>query len=183
MPVRSRSRRITPILDCIRANLRVRRDVASGLRTGGAEVPRHINRSTAPRKRPIIQWGLEHLPPFDDHELDEPDVLLSAAAEIYRMRRARDQLMPAGLVGEPAWDMLLALYSEAPGGVTVSSICRGSGVPPDAALRWVGVLEARGLINRNAHDRDQRIALVVLTEHGRAIVERCLKAMLRSSPE
>ena len=171
----------TPVADCIRASLGVRRNVAESLRAVSADAAYDINQFPGISRRPAIHWDYEQLSPFDDDELDKPDLLLSAASEIYRMRRARDRLMPAGLVGEPAWDMLLALYSEGPDGLTVASICRGSGVSQGAALRWLGVLEAQGLTIQNAHHRDERIALVALTKHGRAIVERCLKAMLRST--
>ena len=97
------------------------------------------------------------------------------------MRRARDRVMPEGLTGEPAWDILLALYSEGPADLTISSVCHGSGVPPTTAARWIGVLEARGLLERSKHPRDDRVVLVCLTAQGRLIVERCLKAMLRAT--
>lgn len=97
------------------------------------------------------------------------------------MRRARDRVMPEGLTGEPAWDILLALYSEEPGELTVSSVCHGSGVPPTTAARWIGVLASQGFLERTKHPRDDRVVLVSLTAKGRLIVERCLKAMLRAN--
>jgi DNA-binding MarR family transcriptional regulator len=121
------------------------------------------------------------LPPFEDAELSDPQLLSSAAAEVYRMRRARDRVMPAGLMGEPAWDILLALYSEEPGDLTVSSLCYGSGVPATTALRWIGVLDKAGLVERSRHQRDGRIMLVSLSADGRAMIERSLKAMLRAA--
>lgn len=119
------------------------------------------------------------LPPFEASDLDDPALLCGAAAELYRMRRARDRIMPSGLMGEPAWDILLALYSERPGDLTVSSLCYGSGVPETTALRWIGVLDREGLVERSKHQRDARITLVTLSTEGRALVERSLKAMLR----
>ena len=107
------------------------------------------------------------LPPFEASDLDDPALLSGAAAELYRMRRARDRVMPSGLMGEPAWDILLALYSEEPGDLTVSSLCYGSGVPETTALRWIGVLDREGLVERSKHQRDARITLCHL-EHGGA---------------
>ena len=104
--------------------------------------------------------------------------LTRAAAEIYRMRRERDRLMPAGLMGEPAWDMLLALYSEEPGKLPPSSLCYASGVPSSTALRWIEVLSQQGLVERTEHKRDPHLVLLSLTGKGRTIVERCLKAMV-----
>jgi DNA-binding MarR family transcriptional regulator len=111
--------------------------------------------------------------------LDNAQLLSTAAAEIYRMRRARDHVMPKGLVGEPAWDMLLALYSEEPAKLTVSSVCYGSGVPQSTAMRWIAILERQKLVRRVEHPRDERINLLSLTDEGRLLVERALKAMLR----
>lgn len=121
------------------------------------------------------------MPPFDDQELEERQLLVSAAAEIYRMRRARDGVMPPGLTGEPAWDILLALYSEGTEEITISSLCHGAAVPSGSALRWVGVLHAQGLVEKTLHQRDERIVFVSLTDAGRSVVEHCLKAMLRSA--
>lgn len=121
------------------------------------------------------------MPPFDTIELDDPQLLSSAAAEIYRMRRARDRYMPAGLMGEPAWDILLALYSEQPAKLPVSTVCYGSGTPFTTGLRWIRVLEAQGLLERANHHKDGRIILLSLTSGGRLIVERCLKEMLHAA--
>ena len=123
------------------------------------------------------------MPPFDTIELDNPQLLSSAAAEIYRMRRARDRHMPADLMGEPAWDILLALYSEEPAKLPVSTVCYGSGVPRTTALRWIGTLEKRGLLERAGHEKDGRIILLSLTPEGRLNVEQCLKEMLRAARE
>lgn len=121
------------------------------------------------------------LVPFDDSNFDNPEFLTAAAATLYRMRRARDHLLPKGLMGEPAWDMLLALYSEEPARLTVSSVCYGSGVPHTTALRWIGMLQSQGLVEHIEHPRDQKVILLSLTDEGRVLVEGTLKAMLRAS--
>ena len=121
------------------------------------------------------------LPPFTESELDDPQLLASAAAEIYRMRRARDKHMCKDLLGEPGWDILLALYAEEPTKLTVSSVCYGSGVPHTTALRWVGVLGKQGFIERTQHPKDSRVILLSLTDQGRLILERSLKSMLRAA--
>jgi DNA-binding MarR family transcriptional regulator len=129
----------------------------------------------------LLAQETKTLPPFEEHELEDKQLLSSAAAEIYRMRRARDRIMPNGLMGEPAWDILLALYAEDAEKLTISSLCFGAGVPQTTALRWIGTLNKVGLVVRNPHPRDGRLILVSLSEQGRLIVERCLKAMLRAS--
>jgi DNA-binding MarR family transcriptional regulator len=119
------------------------------------------------------------MPKIASCEFDEAQLLASAAAEIYGMRRARDQLMPPGLVGEPAWDMLLALYSEQPGCLSLTCLCHGSGVPSSSAHRWVRALEHEGFIERTSPPHGGSAPLLSLTKMGREIVERSLKAMLR----
>jgi DNA-binding MarR family transcriptional regulator len=172
----------TPINDRIRARFEVAARIAAAVFTDPGWTGHQLQAG----------WSAEHaltgkakdnniLPPFEDSELDDPRLLSSAAAEVYRMRRARDRIMPAGLMGEPAWDMLLALYSEEPDNLTVSSLCYGSCVPATTALRWIGVLGEEGLVERSRHARDGRIMLVSLTADGRATVERSLKAMLREA--
>ncbi|HEV2594605.1 MAG TPA: winged helix DNA-binding protein [Sphingomicrobium sp.] len=116
----------------------------------------------------------------DPSKLLHQESLASAAGEIYRMRRARDRLMPKGFRGEPAWDMLLALFSEAPSKLTVSSLCFCSGVPSSTSLRWIDVLARAGLLERTSHPRDDEIVFVSLTDDGRFLIERCLEAMLGS---
>lgn len=121
-----------------------------------------------------------NLPAFSDNDIDDPRLLNRAAVEIYRMRRARDRVAPKGLFGEPAWDILLALYAEEPSKLPVSSVCYGCGIPSKAGLRWIGVLVGKGLVQRTLHPRDDRIVLLSLTEQGQLVVERSLKTMLRA---
>jgi DNA-binding MarR family transcriptional regulator len=120
------------------------------------------------------------LAPFNESDLENPEFLSAAAAEMYRMRRARDHLLPKGLAGEPAWDIFLALYSEEPGKMTVSSVCYGSGVPQSTALRWISHLEHKGLVERVQHPRDEKVILLSLTDEGRKLVEDAVRAMLRA---
>lgn len=119
-----------------------------------------------------------NLPERTDSELDDRRLLASAATEIYAMRRARDRYMPNGLASEPAWDILLALYSEQPNKLPVSNLCYGSGAPMTTALRWIATLDGEGLVERSKHHRDGRIVLLSLTAKGCSVIERCLKAML-----
>lgn len=121
------------------------------------------------------------LPPFDDLEIDDPKLIASAAAELFKMRRARNREIPADLVGEPGWDMLLALYIEAPAGLPLSSICHAAETPGTTGLRWIGALAECGFVNREPHYRDRRVTLVSLSDSGRLMVERSIKAMLRAA--
>jgi DNA-binding MarR family transcriptional regulator len=56
-----------------------------------------------------------------------------------------------------------------------SELAQRLGVTPSGIARQVAPLERIGLVDRESHDRDARLALVVLTGTGRAIVDDALK--------
>lgn len=111
--------------------------------------------------------------------------LLPKMAEYeYRDRRRRAELFDAKFFGEPAWDMLLDLFINRARGQTVAttSLCIASGVPPTTALRWIGVLEGKGLVHRYFCERDQRLHYVELTEDGVRRVAEHFRERLRQLP-
>ena len=98
------------------------------------------------------------------------------AYQIYRARRARGRLFDPQLLGEPAWDMLLALYSLPPRGemLTVTGLSLAAEVPGSTGLRWQAKLELEGLIKRGPHLKDGRVQLVALSQQGRLLLDRYL---------
>lgn len=102
------------------------------------------------------------------------------ASEELRERSRRAAHFPDALFGEPAWDILLDLYVHACKGqdVSVSSACLAAQVPPTTGLRWVGLLEAEGLIARRPSQTDRRTVILDLTADGRARIERTLSERL-----
>lgn len=98
------------------------------------------------------------------------------ARKIYDARRMRDRLLNGTLFGEPAWDMLLALYHLPALGqmLTVSGLSCCAGVPQTTALRWQTTLMAEGFIERGPHERDGRMQFVRLTERGCTLLEQYL---------
>lgn len=137
--------------------------------------------TSPPPSIPFFSQRISALPPFDDDEIEDPNLLSNAAAELFRMRRARDRHVPTCVVGEPGWDILLALYVEGPDGIPISSACFASGSPSSTALRWIAALAKLDIVRREPHHRDGRVTLVRLTGEGRLMVERSLKAMLRAA--
>jgi len=84
---------------------------------------------------------------------------LRHARRTYRNRRSRNALFAdEALFGEPAWDLLLDLFIAAKERkrVPVTSACIGAAVPTTTALRWLAVLEERGLVLREADPCDAR---------------------------
>lgn len=99
-----------------------------------------------------------------------PAAALAMAREIYAGRRRRERFLAADLFGEPTWDILLDLYIAAGEGrrVPTTSACIGANVPPTTALRWLRILEARALVEREDDGRDGRRTFVCLTARGTA---------------
>jgi DNA-binding MarR family transcriptional regulator len=56
-----------------------------------------------------------------------------------------------------------------------SELAQRLGVTPSGIARQVAPLERIGLVARESHDRDARLALVVLTDTGTEIVDQALK--------
>lgn len=56
-----------------------------------------------------------------------------------------------------------------------SELAQRLGITPSGIARQVAPLERIGLVDRESHDRDARLALVVLTNTGRQIVDEALE--------
>ena len=85
---------------------------------------------------------------------------------IIRQRHLRSRFFEPGLFADPAWDMLLDLAAARAEHkrVSVTSLCIASGVPPTTALRWIGVMTAAGLLEREEDDSDRRRAFIILSD-------------------
>ena len=108
---------------------------------------------------------------------------LATAREIYAERRRRHKYLPADLFGEPTWDILLDLYIAAREDrrVPTTSSCIGAHVPPTTALRWLRILETRGLVEREDDGRDGRRTFVRLTRPGLTAMDACLASISKNS--
>ena len=84
---------------------------------------------------------------------------------LLKLRRKRDRFFGGDLFADPAWDILLELYAAELGQyrISVGSLCDGAAVPATTALRWITLLEKRGLIARRADPSDARRLFVSLS--------------------
>ena len=95
-----------------------------------------------------------------------PATVFAMARAEYRRRRLRGTVFDSDdLFGEPAWDMLLDLFIAGLEGkrVPVTSACIGACVPTTTALRWLSLIEERGLVIREPDPSDARRAHVRLS--------------------
>ncbi len=104
---------------------------------------------------------------------------------IVRARRLRDEYLGSGLFADPAWDMLLDLFAARLEGrqVSVSSLCVAAAVPPTTALRWISVLETKGIILREADRRDGRRILLRVSDEMAAKLTDFLAAAQTATPQ
>ena len=99
--------------------------------------------------------------------------LLSVARFSLEARQGRVEHFSPAMFGEPAWDLLLALYvtqadTPAP---AVSSLAKAAGIAITTAFRWIEYLEEKRLIERQRSSDDGRALTVALTTEGRARLE------------
>ena len=91
---------------------------------------------------------------------------LSAMAErLYLERRRRDDYFPAGLFGEPVWDLMLALFVAGEEGrrLSIAEAYEAARVKPAAGRRLLNRMEKSGLVARMAGQEDLRKRFVALT--------------------
>jgi hypothetical protein len=73
-----------------------------------------------------------------------------------KARRLREDSFGPGLFADPAWDILLDLYSADARGecVQISSLALAARVPHSTAIRWAKIMTGKGLIDRHKDPRD-----------------------------
>jgi len=84
------------------------------------------------------------------------------------------------MLGEPAWDMLLVLYTgeHLQPQISVGRLTKYSGAPSTTALRWLDYLSSQGLINREHNHLDKRSVLISLSDRGRTILDNYFAEVL-----
>jgi DNA-binding MarR family transcriptional regulator len=102
--------------------------------------------------------------------------LRKLANDIYGQRRLRDRIVGERLFGEPAWDMLLALYCFPARGemLSITSLCYAAEVPIATGIRWQKLLADQRLIEHGPDAIDRRKRFVRLTSVGKAMMDRIL---------
>jgi DNA-binding MarR family transcriptional regulator len=97
------------------------------------------------------------------------DQLLSFSHELFAIRERRRDFVNANQLGEPAWDMMLALVIGflQQRRLIIADVIRVSELPESTALRWIDVLQERGFIRYARDELDARATFVELEPEGR----------------
>lgn len=110
---------------------------------------------------------LGRLAEYDQSEGGSRAVFVGRARRVIAERRRRIGIFGVSMFGEPAWDMLLVLYTEeGRQRLTVGKLISATGHAPTTAQRWLDYLERQGLIRREAHPLDRRSTFVELADKG-----------------
>jgi hypothetical protein len=102
------------------------------------------------------------------------------AERLYAERRRRDAHFPPDLFGEPAWDLLLAMFTARERGQAMI-LCRAyrvAGVSDTTGRRLLDRMETDGLITRRRAPRSRKMRLVELTDRA---VELLLQYLARGA--
>ena len=87
---------------------------------------------------------------------------------IRKERSRRNEFFPGHLFSDPAWDMLLELYSAEleQRRITVTGLSDASSIPLTTGLRWLAALNKEGLVCRYCDPLDRRRVYVKLSAKG-----------------
>ena len=144
----------------------------------------HLNRADLYRLSAELHRLADNLPEVSDQEDRRfHDVTAGMIRSMIRARKLRNQCLGSDLFADPAWDMMLDLYAAQLEGrqVAVSSLCIAAAVPPTTALRWIGHLEKRGVIERSTDPNDGRRIYIGLTQDAALKLREFLKSAHRIS--
>jgi DNA-binding MarR family transcriptional regulator len=128
----------------------------------------------------ILDDGAEDAPPRKD-EPDHHAQGLRIASAWLKARRLREDMFGPGLFSDPAWDILLDLYTaEAKGKhVQITSLAVAARVPHSTAIRWAGIMTRAGLLVRQKDPGDARRIHISLSLSARELMRDYFEKLSR----
>lgn len=111
---------------------------------------------------------------------EQRDRLREYAGQICQSRDLRERSFDHNMFGEPAWDILLVLYTIDGDRrrLNTRELARLANLALTTALRWLDFLERRDLIVRKANTFDLRMVDAELSDKGRTAMDNYLLQML-----
>ncbi|MCP3735578.1 hypothetical protein M9979_11915 [Sphingomonas sp. RP10(2022)] len=102
--------------------------------------------------------------------------LSDLACSIVAARRKLGDHFDATLFANPGLDILMFLFAEGLDGATVTTnaCCAAAGVPRTTALRWIKLLQDRGLIEGSDDVSDRRVTMLGLSPPARDTIRAWL---------
>lgn len=110
-----------------------------------------------------------------------PEQLAELASRIYESRRIRSKVLDPDLFGEPAWDILLAVYCLPARGerLSITDVSLAADLPQATSHRWQQILAQRELLDHFPDEQDRRRSFVKLSDKGRELLELYLTRLFR----
>jgi len=107
---------------------------------------------------------------------EQREILRADAERVQNQRSLRREFFEPRILGEPGWDILLALYvnDHERRRLSVRALAGVARVAATTALRAIAHLEELELIRRLPSTTDQRIVQIELSERGRASLDAYL---------
>ena len=98
----------------------------------------------------------------------EGTALPDMVKRLYEERRERDRCFPPGLFGEPAWDLILALFvaRHESRSLTIRDACAAARAPKTTGRRLLARLQEAGLIEVRRAEGPRKGLRVGLTQEG-----------------
>ncbi|GAA0679554.1 DNA-binding MarR family transcriptional regulator [Sphingomonas insulae] len=114
--------------------------------------------------------------PMVEGQGERDATLAQLARSIASARRKLGTHLEASLFANPGLDIMLFLFAEGLNGATVTTnaCCAAAGVPRTTALRWIKLLQDRGLVNGSDDISDRRVTMLALSAHGRSTIRTWL---------
>lgn len=90
------------------------------------------------------------------------------ARYVLRLRKAAKSCFGPPVLSEPAWSLMLALYTadEARKDLHIGSVAQRADIPRSTALRWLIKLQDNGFVSLTRDADDKRAVSVRMTDDG-----------------
>ena len=114
---------------------------------------------------------------------EQRQVLHEHVLQIRLSRGLREKSFDQNIFGEPAWEILLTLYTIDfdRRRLSIRELSKLANLALTTALRWLDYLEEQDLIGRKSNPFDQRMVYVELSHKGRTAMDDYLLQMRRAN--
>ena len=117
-------------------------------------------------------------------------ILREHVRQIRAARELRQNWFDRNIFGEPAWEMLLALYliDDEQRRLSTRQVAKLANLSLTTTLRWLDYLQEQDLVSRRPNPFDQRVVYTELSDKGRTamdgyLAQNCSAVMFGPIPE